>query len=83
MNSLYDIKYLYDTLFLLQTQIDELSQWSVYNDDVCLDQIHELTQKFEEVKKQLFELAKDEPLEANLTEKGGETLDGITKSAEK
>lgn len=83
MNNLYDIKYLYDTLFLLQTQIDELSQWSVYNDDVCLDQIHELTQKFEEVKKQLFELAKDKPLEANLTEKGGEILDGITKSAEK
>ncbi len=83
MNSLYDIKYLYDTLFLLQTQIDELSQWSVYNDDVCLDQIHELTQKFEEVKKQLFELAKDKPLEANLIERGGETLDGITKSAEK
>lgn len=72
MKDLYTVKFLYDTLFQLQNQLDELSEWSVYNDDAGNNDIHELKQKFEEVKHQLFDLAKNKPLEANLSEEGGD-----------
>lgn len=77
MNDLYTIKFLYDTLFLLNSELEDLSRWSVYNDDVCLDEIHELTEKFEEVKKKLFDIG---GTDIDKTLKGGEK-NGNTKSA--
>jgi hypothetical protein len=80
MNDLYTIKYLYDILFLLSAELEDLSKWSVYNNDTCLDEIHELSEKFEEVKKKLFEIG---GTDIDRTLKGGETEnDGIEESTE-
>lgn len=70
MDNQYDTKFLYDTLFLLQTHIEDLSTWSVYNDDSCLDEIHELKKKFEQVRKLLFQVGKQ--IDEQNEQKGGE-----------
>lgn len=82
MNDLYTVKFLYDTLFLLSTEIEDLSKWSVYNQDICLDEIHELQEKFEEVKKKLFEIAGTDIDKTFGNGKGGDTENGTTESTE-
>lgn len=81
-NDLYTVKFLYDTLFLLSSELEDLSKWSVYNNDICLDDIHELTEKFEEVKKKLFEIGGKDIDKTFSDEEGGEHENGITESTE-
>ncbi len=54
----YDTTFLYDTLYLLENHLTDLTQWSVYNEDVCEEDILELREKFEQVKKILFLVGK-------------------------
>ena len=49
-----DYKYLQLTLDVLEADIDDLSKWSVYNNDIHLDEIHELQEQFKKVK-ELFD----------------------------
>jgi len=64
---LYDKTFLWDTLFLLQNQICDLSSWSVYNDDILNEEISELEKQSDAIRKKLIEMDKQGQLE-----KGGE-----------
>ncbi len=72
MNEEYTVKFLYDTLFLLSNQIEDLEKWSVYNNDTCLDQINTLKEQFEALKKRLFEICGKDIDRTNTDAKGGE-----------
>jgi len=72
MNDLYTVKFLYDTLFLLSTQLEDLEKWSVYNNDTCNEEISALRSQFEAVKKKLFEIAGTDIDRTNISERGGD-----------
>lgn len=53
MTSEYNKQYLEATLGCLEEDLKDLSTWSVYNSDKCLDDIEGLRQQFEELKNKL------------------------------
>lgn len=53
----YNDKFLFDTLFVLKTQIDDLEMWSVYNADKKLEDIKTLKTLYEDLKDEFFSMA--------------------------
>jgi len=72
-NDFYNKKFLWDTLFLLQKEIQDLSMWSVYNDDIALGLIQKLQADSDLLRKKLIEMDKQGKLPIkDSDEKGGE-----------
>lgn len=46
-------RFLNDTMFLLETEIDDLSQWSVYNQDVINEEIASLKETLAKIKEKI------------------------------
>lgn len=63
MEEIYTKSYLFDTLFVINNELENLSTWSVYNKDLMLDEIAELKKKSDKVRQKLIELDKKGELE--------------------
>lgn len=63
MDELYTKSYLFDTLFIINNELENLSTWSVYNKDLMLDEIADLKKKSDEVRQKLIDLDKKGELE--------------------
>lgn len=53
MKTLYNEKYLKDTLKTISDELDELEKWSVWNGDHKLDEIKQVQDVYETLKRQL------------------------------
>ena len=53
MNDLYTKDYLENTLVILESELDDLETWSVYNGDHKLDEISQLKSLFKTISAQL------------------------------
>lgn len=73
MKDLYTKKFLFDTLFLLSKEIEDLSAWSAYNDDIANEEIAELQEKSNQLRKKLIDLDLQGTLQSDdADEKGGD-----------
>lgn len=55
-NEFYNKKFLFDTLHLLDGEIQDLETWSAYNDDVVSNEIQRLKKQSDALRKKLISL---------------------------
>ena len=52
-NLYYSKQYLKDTLFMINSEIEDLETWSAYNDDKYNEEIADIRKAFEKLKKKI------------------------------
>lgn len=60
MDKEYNTSFVLDIMYLLSHNFEDLEQWSVHNEDTCLDEILELKDKYKQLRAKIYEkTAKD------------------------
>jgi len=68
----YNTAYLFDTLSLLDENLKELGVWSVYNNDEFNQEIFEMRNYFEALKKKAYSIGGENLYKVISNKKGGE-----------
>jgi hypothetical protein len=55
MSAFYNLKFLKDTVSILESEINDLSSWSVYNDDKYIEEIEILKDQLAKLEEKMGE----------------------------
>ena len=51
---MYTTQFALDSIVILENELSDLDKWSVYNDDVCNAELHEIENQLAKIKERLL-----------------------------